>query len=479
MRALIRSLAFFSCGALIAYGAQNVPGAAEMAAHAATRVAGAKETVPQPGSPPSLAPMLKRVSPAVVNISVQGVMEDENPLLKDPNFRRFFHLPDHEKPILKHVQAVGSGVIFDAARGFVLTNSHVIEHGNKIVVTLHDKRQFQAKLVASDPATDIAVLRIPPDDLTQIALGNAKDLHVGDYVVAIGDSFAVGQAATLGIVSALGRSGLGIENYENFIQTDASINPGNSGGALVDLTGRLVGINTAILSRGSGNVGVGFAIPVDMAERVANQLVDNGKVERGELGVITQDLTLPLSRALRAGVTGGAVVSDVRFKSAAERAGLKNGDVITAIDGSTVANTGELHNAIGGLAPGAPVRLSLIRDGSPMKLSATLGAPKESKLAKGEVVPISPPNDPLAGAMLDIPPKDSTKRKAGVVVAAVGLGSEAEISGLKQGDIIESANNRPVQSPDELKRILHAQRDGTPVLLRVKRGDAGLFVPIG
>src|SRR6266566_9914508 len=230
---------------------------------------------------PTLAPMLKKVSAAVVNISVEGTVEvSPNPLLQDPAFRHFFHLPANQMPLTKRVHSVGSGVIFDAKNGYVLTNHHVISDADKIQVTLSDGRQLTAALVASDAKTDVAVLKMAADHLTELPLGESKTLQVGDYVVAIGDPFGVGQAATFGIVSAVGRNDLGIEGYEDFIQTDASINPGNSGGALVDMAGRLVGINTAILSgkNGSGNMGVGFAIPIDMAKAVAQQLIADGRV---------------------------------------------------------------------------------------------------------------------------------------------------------------------------------------------------------
>src|SRR6185312_14096446 len=327
----------------------------------------------------TLAPMLKRVSPAVVNISVDSTVQVKNPLLDNPEFRQFFHLPADAKPETQRVHAVGSGVIFDARHGYVLTNNHVVTDADKILVTLNDRRQIAATLVAADPKSDVAVLKISADHLTDLPLGQSKNLRVGDFVVAIGDPFGVGQAATFGIVSALGRDDVGIEGYEDFIQTDASINPGNSGGALIDMSGRLVGINTAILSRSNGNVGVGFAIPIDMANAIARELIAHGKVSRGELGVVAQDVTPALSRALGIQANAGAVISDVRPGSVAASAGIKIGDVITAIDGQPLLTSGQLRNVIGAKQPGASVRISVLRDGKPLDIRTSLGRPEGEK----------------------------------------------------------------------------------------------------
>jgi Do/DeqQ family serine protease len=434
---------------------------------------------------PTLAPMLKRVSPAVVNISVDSTVEVKNLLLDNPEFRQFFHVPEDSKPMTERVHAVGSGVIFDASHGYLLTNQHVVDKADKILVTLSDRRQVEASLVAADPKSDVAVLKISADHLTELPLGQSKNLRVGDYVVAIGDPFGIGQAATFGIVSALGRDNVGIEGYEDFIQTDASINPGNSGGALIDMTGRLVGINTAILSHSSGNVGVGFAIPIDMANAIARELIAHGKVTRGELGVVAQDVTPTLARALGIQANSGAVISDVEPKSMAERAGLKPGDVVMALDGQPILTSGQLRNVIGAKQPGASLRISLLRDGKTLEVEAKLGRPEQSEVheakATTEVSAKASPERRLSGLMLAPIPNGSKLygKVTGVYVAGIASGSGAEEAGLTQGDVIVSADRKPVSSPTDLARIVQAQNKDRPVLLRVQRGDSALFVAIG
>jgi serine protease DegQ len=271
------------------------------------------------------------------------------------------------------VQAAGSGVIVDARAGYVMTNGHVVEHADAIVVTLKDNRRFNAKLVGVDSGTDIALLKINGGNLTALAIGDSDRLQVGDYVLAIGNPFGLGQTVTSGIVSALGRSGLGIENYENFIQTDASINPGNSGGALINLRGELVGIATAILAPSGGNVGIGFAVPINMAKEVMQQLVTHGEVRRGRLGVQVQDVTPDLAEAMRLNdVDGGAVVSQVEAGSAAKRAGVQAGDVILAVDGQRVRGASDLRNRIGLMPVGRNVDLTILREGAERTLSVRL-----------------------------------------------------------------------------------------------------------
>ena len=284
---------------------------------------------------PTLAPMLDQSKPAVVNIATRShVPVQYNPLLNDPFFRRFFNIPQQQQPQKRTTQSLGSGVIFDAKQGLVLTNNHVIQRADEITVSLTDGRSFQAELVGSDPETDVALIKIPAEQLTALPLADSDQLRVGDFVVAIGNPFGLGQTVTSGIVSALGRSGLGIEGYENFIQTDASINPGNSGGALVNLRGELVGINTAIFSPNQrvGNIGIGFAIPSNMVRQISDQLIKYGEVKRAYLGVQMQDITPDLAKAFNLDSNNGAVVTRVQKGSAADDAGVKVGDIITAVD---------------------------------------------------------------------------------------------------------------------------------------------------
>ncbi len=320
------------------------------------------------GAVPSLAPMLKTITPGVVNIAVRGRVREQNPLLQDPFFRQFFNIPKNQQFQERETQATGSGVIVDAAQGYVLTNAHVVENATSIIVTTKDNRRYTAKLVGRDVPTDVAVLKIDPGNLTAVPIGDSDKLQVGDFVVAIGNPFGLGQTVTSGIVSALGRSGLGIEGYEDFIQTDASINPGNSGGALVDLRGNLVGINTAILAPGGGNIGIGFAVPINMAHEVMDQLVRYGEVKRGRIGVSIQDLTPDLAQAMNTKYTNGAVIAQVAPDSPAQQAGLKSGDIVLAANGVAIHSGTQLRNAIGLTRIGEKVELKIDRGGSERSL---------------------------------------------------------------------------------------------------------------
>jgi serine protease DegQ len=308
---------------------------------------------------PTLAPMLDRVTPAVVNISVVSETPAvSNPLYSDPYFRRFFDLPD--VPLQERRLSAGSGVIVDAARGYVLTNHHVIADATEIAVTLKDGRRLHAKLVGSDPGTDIALLKVQADDLVAASFGDSDRLKVGDYVVAIGNPFGIGQTVTSGIVSALGRSGISDEGYEDFIQTDASINPGNSGGPLMTWDGKLVGINSAILSPAGGNVGIGFAVPSNIAAAVMNQLIEHGEVRRGWIGISIQDVTPDLAEALRLDTIRGAIIADIAPNSPAQRAGLRAGDVVIAVDRNPIHSAADLRNRIGLKPAGAELELTVV-----------------------------------------------------------------------------------------------------------------------
>jgi Do/DeqQ family serine protease len=331
---------------------------------------------------------MEDVTPGVVNIATRGHVEiEQTPFFAHPGFREFFENPSlrrffslPEEPVGREFQSIGSGVIVDAEDGYVLTNHHVIAQADDILVTLKDGRRIEAELLGSDPATDIAVLKIEPDRLLSVPFGNSKELEVGDFVVAIGNPFGLGQTVTMGIVSALGRHGLRAEGYEEFIQTDASINPGNSGGALVDLQGRLVGINTAIIGPAGGNIGIGFAIPVNIAREIMDQIVAFGVVRRGRLGVLIRDLTPELAQSLGIDRTKGAVIEKVIPDSAAEQAGLQPGDLIIGVNEEEIVNSATLRTKIGLLRVGEIARLEILRGGRKTQIAVRIEeAPAQSE----------------------------------------------------------------------------------------------------
>ncbi|MCG6862349.1 MAG: DegQ family serine endoprotease [Chromatiaceae bacterium] len=412
---------------------------------------------------PSLAPMLERVTPAVVNISTVTKIEVEtHPLLSDPFFRRFFDLPHQHRE--RESQSLGSGVIVDAEQGLVLTNHHVVAQADEIDVRLRDGRELSAELVGSDSETDIAVLRIPAQNLTAVAMGDSDGLRVGDFVVAIGSPFGLSHTVTSGIVSALGRTDLGIEGFESFIQTDASINPGNSGGPLVDLLGRLVGINTAILAPGGGNVGIGFAIPVAMVRTVADQILEHGEVRRGLFGIAVQDLTPELAQALGAGDGGRVVVSSVEPRSAAETAGLRPGDVIVAVNGRPAVGAAALRTQVGLMRVGTPLELELLRDGKRILLKSAIADPYAAYVDGGRLAPV------LGGARLGNLIEDTgSGRLLAVAVGTVDRDSSAWLAGLREGDILLEVNRERVRNLEELKYVLDRSR--ALVSLRIRRGD--------
>ena len=419
---------------------------------------------------PTLAPMLSQVTPGVVNISVLSRDPSEsNPLLRDPFFRRFFNIPDQQA---RPQQSAGSGVIVDAARGLVLTNHHVVKDAQEIVVTLKDRREFKARLVGADPGTDVALLRIAPDRLTAMKFGDSDALNVGDFVVAIGNPFGIGQTVTSGIVSALGRTGLGIEGYEEFIQTDASITPGNSGGALVNLRGELVGINTAIIGPTGGNVGIGFAIPVNMVRSVMDQLQRFGEVRRGRLGVSTEDLTPDFAKKLGVGITEGAVVVGVEPNSPALKAGLKVRDIIVGAGGRAVRNSADVRNRAGLTPVGEEIELRLLRGGQTIQVKARVGEPFVATNLSGEAIP------QLVGAKVsDIEPgMPMHGTVTGAIIVAIENGSAAAQVGLQPGDIIYGANRRRVQG---VKDLLAALRAGErPLRILLLRGENRLTLTI-
>lgn len=421
----------------------------------------------QDGKLPSLAPLLKQVNPAVVNISTFTTRPvQQNPLLNDPFFRRFFNIPPQQQmPQSRRAQSAGSGVIIDAEKGTVVTNHHVVDGADEIHVALADGRSYKAKLLGSDPDVDIAVLQLEDfEDLTQISIADSDHLEVGDFVIAIGNPFALGQTVTSGVVSALGRSGLGIEGYENFIQTDASINPGNSGGALVNLRGELVGINTAILAPSGGNVGIGFAIPANMAKSSIDQILDHGEVKRGQLGVIIQDLTRDLADAFNIDKQQrGVLIAQVEEDSPADDAGLEAGDVVISIDGKSVESSAQLRNEIGQRRIGDKMKLTIFRDGKTKVVKARVGEPKTTVASNDSVHPF------LNGATLK-----TSDQGQGVEVVDIAPGSMAARSGLRAGDIILTANRARIASLADLKKA--SSQSEKRLVLRIKRGNAALYL---
>ena len=413
---------------------------------------------------PSLSPMLERSMPAVVNISTAiNVKNQQNPLLNDPVFRYFFGIPN--QPRQQQKNSLGSGVIIDKDEGYVLTNNHVIDKADVITVTLSDGRQLNAKLLGADPEADVAVIQIPADNLTALTVADSSQLKVGDFVVAIGNPFGLGQTVTSGIVSALGRSGLGIEGYEDFIQTDASINPGNSGGALVNLRGEFVGMNTAILAPSGGNVGIGFAIPANMAMTIMESLVKHGEVRRGLLGVTTQDLTPELVKAFSLKGHNGAVISRVEAGSPAEKAGLEPGDIIVAINGQDIKNgSSQIRTAIGLLQVGDTANIEILRGEERKTVQATIGKPKRPQLAGDKLHPL------LKGATLSATTKDQVE---GILMEKIDTNSYPWKAGLRPGDIIVTANRFRVRTLEELKQVVDPR---SPLLINLQRGGESFFV---
>jgi len=426
-------------------------------------IAGAQAALPaQVGETPvpSLAPMIKKVSPTVVNIATRGTVTDRgqpNPLLDDPFFRRFF--PD-QGPRERQFQSAGSGVVVDAKNGYIITNAHVVENASEITITTQDNHNFTAKVVGADAGSDVAVLKLNEKAavLPSISLGDSSKVEVGDFVVAIGNPFGLQHTVTSGIVSALGRSGINPDGLEDFIQTDASINPGNSGGALVNLRGELVGINSAILSRSGGNIGIGFAIPVNMVKSVMDQLIQYGEVKRGLLGVNIYTLTPDLVEAVGAAPDiQGALVSQVVAGSSADKAGIKINDIITSVNGQQVKGAPELRNAIGLLRIGDKVEIGLVRDGKPRKVTALIGERTDVITAATDI------HRGLEGA--DIADADSAD---GVVVRSVEAGSPAAQAGLRANDTIIGVNRERVANANELREAAAGQ---SVLLLSIRRGN--------
>ncbi|WP_414166146.1 serine endoprotease DegP [Superficieibacter sp. BNK-5] len=434
---------------------------------------------------PSLAPMLEKVMPSVVSINVEGSTSVNTPRMPK-NFQQFFGdnspfcqegSPFQSSPFCQgggdggnggsqqqKFMALGSGVIIDAAKGYVVTNNHVVENATTIKVQLSDGRKLDAKMVGKDPRSDIALIQIQdPKNLTAIKIADSDALRVGDYTVAIGNPFGLGETVTSGIVSALGRSGLNAENYENFIQTDAAINRGNSGGALVNLNGELIGINTAILAPDGGNIGIGFAIPSNMVKSLTAQMVEYGQVRRGELGIMGTEVSSELAKAMKVDAQRGAFVSQVMPNSAAAKAGIKAGDVITSLNGKPISSFAAMRAQVGTMPIGSKVTLGLLRDGKPVNVNVELQQSSQNQVDSSTIF------SGIEGAEMSNKGQDK-----GVVVSSVKANSPAAQIGLKKGDVIVGANQQSVKNIAELRKILDA-KPGV-LALNIQRGDTSIYL---
>jgi serine protease Do len=444
----------------------------------------------EPASRNSFAPVVKKVLPSVVTITSSRMMKtdfqgrgaDGMP----PMFRQFFGDEDgngggqFRMPRQQKESGLGSGVIV-SPNGYILTNNHVVDHATTVTVILHDKHEYKARVVGTDPKTDVAVLKIDAGTLEPITIGNSDKVQVGDYVLAVGNPFGVGKTVTMGIVSATGRANLGIEDYEDFIQTDASINPGNSGGALVNDRGELIGINTAILSHGSeGNQGIGFAVPVSVAHGVMQQIISNGKVTRAYLGVMAQEVTPSIAKAFHETEVRGALVGDVTPNSPAQQAGVEKGDIILAINGTPVNSSAELRMHVSLMTPGTRINVKVFRDGAEKTLPLTL-AELPTETAKNEQ-PANGTDDVLQGITVENATARAAQRlglpanAAGVVVTAVDPSSKAADSGLKRGDVIQEVNHKPVRNTSDFEAAMRGSKDST--LLLVNRQGNTMFLAV-
>ena len=416
---------------------------------------------------PSLAPVLEDVTPSVVNVYTQTRVRVRSPLLSDPFFRRFFNIPD--RPRERVSQSLGSGVIVDAEEGYVMTNNHVIEGADDIAVTLKDGRSMDATLIGTDPETDLAVIKIPAEGLRELPLADSEQLRVGDFVVAVGNPFGLGQTVTSGIVSALGRAGLRGLEFQNFIQTDASINPGNSGGALINLRGELIGINSAIFTPSGGNVGIGFAIPSSMARYVMNQLIEFGEVRRGTLGLVVQDLSGDLAGAFGVANGQGVLVAEVLEGSAADEAGLQPGDVIMTVQGRVVSNAQAFMNAEGQVPVGETVRIGYFRDEKAQ--TAELLIQPTPELDGSEL------DRRLAGAVFtELPAKMRDGSNQGVLVAELEPKSRLAYEGLRPGDVITGANRQRIRNLNEMRKAL--ENSAGSIVLQIRRGGRAYIARI-
>ena len=412
---------------------------------------------------PSLAPMLEKATPAVVSITVQGTHSVQQQI--PDAFKFFFGNPKQNQAQDKPFRGLGSGVIINAKEGFIVTNSHVIENADEIMITLKDGRQLPAKKLGVDSESDIALLQVESDNLTEIKISNSDQLRVGDFAVAIGSPFGLGQTVTSGIVSALGRSNLNIENYENFIQTDAAINSGNSGGALVNLRGELIGINTAILGPNGGNVGIGFAIPSNMMHSLVKQIIEFGEVRRGVLGLAGRSVTSDIAKAMELDSSQGSFVSQVMPDSAAAEAGIKAGDVITKVNGTPVKGFLELRAKVSSIGAGKKVTLTYVRNGDEEEVVVTL---KQSQAANIAAVSIHP--------MLDGAKLENNTQQNNIAVVDVAKGSPANAIGLAKGDFIIGINRTRIESIPDLRKALKDKKD--IFVLNILRGGNTQYIMV-
>ena len=420
-------------------------------------------------STPSLAPMVKQVLPGVVNINVKGKKAVSQGFQLPEEFLFMFPELGRQQQRQQEFRALGSGVIIDAKKGLVVTNFHVIDNAEDIKVTTSDGRQFEAKKLGADQHTDLALLELKDfSNLTEISMANSDELQVGDFAIAIGNPFGLGQTVTSGIISALGRTGLNIENVENFIQTDAAINSGNSGGALLNIKGELIGINTAILGPNGGNIGIGFAIPSNMVKNVTEQIHKYGEVKRGFLGITGSELNADLAQSFGYSKNSGAFVNEVMKGSAAEKAGIKSGDIITSVNGKEIKSFGQLRAQVATQRAGSEVELGVFRDGRDMNITVKLGEDSEQSLSSDDASEMTPAFD---GASL------SNAKDGGVTVNSVTPGSTAAKFSLKNGDVITAVNRTPVKNVSELKSLL-AKSKGKITALRIRRGNSDLFITL-
>jgi serine protease Do/serine protease DegQ len=413
----------------------------------------------------SLAPLVEEVSPAVVNIRVSQTVTRRNSF-GDDAFRRFFGLPDGGAGGAQEVASAGSGVIVDAERGYILTNHHVVGDADAIQISLIDGTVHDAEIVGSDPATDIAVIRVDADGLIEMPIGDSTAARVGDFVIAIGNPFGLGHTVTSGIISALGRTGISRDGYEDFIQTDASINPGNSGGALVNMSGELIGINSAIISRSGGNVGIGFAVPTEIAGSIMRQILDFGEIRRGLLGVNIQTIDAEAAEALGTDIDNGALITDVQSESAAENAGLQVGDIIVEVNEKKVSGAAELRNRIGLLRSGEQVQITYFRDNEMLSTRAELGQARSQVVLGEEIHP------GLAGSSFTVA---STTGDNGIEIGEVQDGTPAAQRGLRTGDLITHVNRTRVQNLQDLREVASSY---DILFLQIRRGDRTLMFQI-